>query len=204
MSVSCCDPKKEPNPAEPNLFTCPPRTWVKVSVSVPSMLVPAEVPDANIYAYPVRQPSGAPANPQRYSPEDGINVLLPTQGEWMVYYDSLRPLDFTVLDTRDESSVLTYQKSGYTVARHTTALVAPGPASSTALAANVARKYALFVNDSANPIYIRMGGIATVGTGIRLNALGGSYEMMPGNCWRGTISFISAVAGDRLLVTERR
>jgi hypothetical protein len=202
MSVACCDPQKEPNPQEPNLFTCPGRVWVKVSITVPSLLVPSTVPDGRIYSYPVRQPSGAPINTQRYSPEMGISPLLPTAGEWMVYSDSLSSLDIVVMDARDESTVSTYQKTGFTVPNHFTIATAAGPASTVALAANIQRKYAILVNDSANPIYLNFAGPAVVNTGIRLNAAGGSFEMMPGNVWRGAINMISAVASDVLLVTE--
>jgi len=132
----------------------------------------------------------------------GISPLLPTAGEWMVYSDSLNSLDIVVLDARDESTVSTYQKTGFTVPNHFTIATAVGPASTVALAANIQRKYAVLINDSANPIYLNFTGPAVVNTGIRLNAAGGSYEMMPGNVWRGAINMISAVAADVLLVTE--
>ena len=64
------------------------------------------------------------------------------------------------------------------------------------------RKYALFVNDSTNDIYLNLGGTAVANTGIRLNSGGGSLEMMPENLFYGDVNFISTAAADRLLVTE--
>ena len=201
MSIACCDPKREPAPAFPNEFTLPSRTWTKVSIRVPSLLVPATVPDGKIYAYPKLFPSGTAAGDDRYSPESGIAPLLPVAGDWSIYSDSTIPLNIIVLDARDCSTVKTYQKTGFTVAAHTAPVVAAGPASTTGLAANVNRKYALFVNDSANAIWLNLGGTAVADTGIRLNATGGSYEMMPGNLWRGQVNFIGTAA-DVLVVTE--
>ena len=79
--------------------------------------------------------------------------------------------------------------------------MAAGPASTTALAANSSRKYALFVNDSSNVMYLNLGGTAAANTGIRINADGGSYEMMPGNLFYGAVNFIGTAA-DVLVVTE--
>lgn len=201
MSIACCDPKKEPTPAFPNAFTLPTRTWYKLSIRVPSLLVPATVPDGRIYAYPQLFPTGTAAGTDRYSPEIGIAPLLPVAGEWSIYSDSTINLDVTVLDARDESTVSTYQKTGYAVATHTAPVVAAGPTSTTALASNIQRKYALFVNNSANALWLNLGNTAVASTGIRLNATGGSYEMMPGNLWRGQVNFIGTAA-DILLVTE--
>lgn len=77
-----------------------------------------------------------------------------------------------------------------------------GVASSTALAANASRKYALIVNDSANTIYIFLGATAVLNQGIRLNANGGSYEINSTNLYTGIITTITTVASQNVIVTE--
>ena len=77
--------------------------------------------------------------------------------------------------------------------------------STVALAANANRVYARFINDSDTVIYLMEGAAAVVGQGVRLNALGGSYEMAKafGNLYIGTIYAIAATAGGKnLLVGE--
>ncbi len=59
-------------------------------------------------------------------------------------------------------------------------------------------RYGLFTNDSANTIYLSIGTPAVVGSGIRLNANGGTYEINNLNPIRGDIHAISAVAGSNL------
>ena len=46
------------------------------------------------------------------------------------------------------------------------------------LAANTKRRYAAIVNDSDTAIYIALGAAAVVNAGIRLNASGGSFEIL--------------------------
>jgi len=74
------------------------------------------------------------------------------------------------------------------------------------LAANVNRRYGLFVNDSDAVIYLRLGtGSAVLNQGIRLNANGGSYEMASayGNLHTGEVQAIHGLTGTKvLLVTE--
>ena len=80
-------------------------------------------------------------------------------------------------------------------------MVGAGPASTAGLAANALRRYALFVNDSNNAIYLNLGGTAVVNTGILIEP-SGSYSLRGENLWRGAVNFISSLAADRLLVTE--
>ncbi len=77
-------------------------------------------------------------------------------------------------------------------------------ASGAVLAANTARRYALIVNDSDTNIYLKVGSAAVANQGIRLNANGGSYEMIAGiNLMTGAINSIHAGTGNKvLLVTE--
>jgi len=76
--------------------------------------------------------------------------------------------------------------------------------STSVLAANADRKYALFVNDSDTVLYLKFGTASALNTGIRLNANGGSFEMSAGigNLYKGTAAAISSVATKKLLVTE--
>ena len=80
--------------------------------------------------------------------------------------------------------------------------VTVGVATGEALAANVARANAVFVNDSSETIYLARGNDAVVGSGIRLNANGGSYEIDGGNLFVGAINAIATGAGANLTVSE--
>lgn len=79
-----------------------------------------------------------------------------------------------------------------------------GSGTTTALAANTSRKYALFENDSSEIIYIKIGAAAVMNQGIRLNASGGSYEMsfLIGNLNTGTVNAICTSGSKVLLVVE--
>jgi hypothetical protein len=83
---------------------------------------------------------------------------------------------------------------------------AASTSTATALAENHARRSALFVNDSDTVIYLRIDGAsAVVNQGIRLNALGGMWEMSEqlGNLNRGVVNMIAASGSSKvLLVTE--
>ncbi len=74
------------------------------------------------------------------------------------------------------------------------------------LAVNTDRKYALFINDSDEDIYMKCdGNAAVVGRGIVLKAEGGSYEMSPrlGNLTTAAVRAIQGDAGTKgLLVVE--
>jgi hypothetical protein len=79
-----------------------------------------------------------------------------------------------------------------------------GSSSTTALASNVNRKGALFINDSDETIYLNIAGTAVSNTGIRLNANGGSFEISQekGNLSTAAITGICASGSKTLLVTE--
>ncbi len=83
--------------------------------------------------------------------------------------------------------------------------VSVGVASTAVLAANANRTGAVFINDSANTIYLNIAaGAAALNTGIRLNANGGSFTMAIrlGNNSQLAITAISSVAAQNLVVTE--
>lgn len=74
--------------------------------------------------------------------------------------------------------------------------------SQTALAARTARISALLVNDSDTTIYLRLGDMAVLNEGIRLNANGGAYEINMMSPWPGSVSFICSAASKVLMITE--
>lgn len=88
-------------------------------------------------------------------------------------------------------------------AKSTSATIAA--TSTLAIDENKRRRKIIFVNDSANIIYLSKGAIAIVNTGIRLNANGGSYEDMPdtfGRIYKGAYNAIATGAGSVLNITE--
>lgn len=95
--------------------------------------------------------------------------------------------------------VVTGRNLTATTAAHTT--LAVSTATQTALAANSSRKKALFVNDSDTTIYLRLGAAAVANQGIRLNANGGSYEILPtdGYVFQGAVNAIHGGSGTKTL-----
>ncbi len=77
-----------------------------------------------------------------------------------------------------------------------------GTTSTTVLAANKNREYAILINDSDTTIYLALGTDAELNKGIRLNANGGSFEINKTNPYKGEINAICSVSGKKLLVTE--
>lgn len=74
--------------------------------------------------------------------------------------------------------------------------------SSQILATSTSRVYAAIVNDGANPVYISLAGSpAIAGSGIRLNALGGSYEINFSNLVISGITAISTGGSSNVTVT---
>lgn len=71
------------------------------------------------------------------------------------------------------------------------------------LSSTPSRTYALFVNDSANAIYLNLSSDGTVADDytVRLNANGGSYEILPENMYSGDV-FASSSAASNLSITE--
>ena len=70
------------------------------------------------------------------------------------------------------------------------------------LAANPRRVDAVFVNDSNKPIYLARGNAAVLNQGIRLNAVGGSYEINQNNLFLGAINAIAEGGAKNLTVSE--
>lgn len=81
----------------------------------------------------------------------------------------------------------------------TTTTITVGVASTSVLAANADRIAVSLINDSDQIIYITLGATASMNSGIRLNANGGSAEITQ---YTGAISAICTSASKRLIVTE--
>lgn len=75
--------------------------------------------------------------------------------------------------------------------------------STTILAANTTRRFVAIVNDSDTDIYLALGAAAVASAGIRLNANGGSLELLSADMYRGAINGIHAATGTkRVTVVE--
>lgn len=70
------------------------------------------------------------------------------------------------------------------------------------IVANASRKFAQFVNDSDEVIYLALSATAVMNEGIRLNANGGSFEINLMNLYTGEVSAICASGTKNLTVTE--
>ena len=77
--------------------------------------------------------------------------------------------------------------------------VSVGTTSTSVLAANEKRKYAIFVNDSNETIYLSLSGTAVMNEGIMLG-VGDKYEIGPNNLYTGAVSAICATGGKNLTV----
>lgn len=89
---------------------------------------------------------------------------------------------------------------GYTTPTH--AAVNVTTSTGEVLASSVARRYALFINDSDTVIYLKFGAAAVLNDGVRLSASGGSYEMSPmlGNLYTGAVNAIHGGSGNKVLL----
>lgn len=110
--------------------------------------------------------------------------------------DVYDPLNHIIKTTTSSGGV------AYVTATHTVVTVAN--TTTLALAANANRRYALFINDSDETIYIKIGANAVLNQGIRINANGGSYEikLSEGSLNLGAINAICTSGSKKLLVTE--
>ena len=100
------------------------------------------------------------------------------------------------------AAIIAAEASGTVTMAHTDPSI--DAVTTTALAANANREYAMLINDSDETIYLKIGVDAGMNAGIRLNALGGSYEMSKkiGNLDVRVINAICASGTKELLVTE--
>lgn len=73
--------------------------------------------------------------------------------------------------------------------------------SSLVTASSTSRSYYVIVNDGSNTVYLQFNDKdATVGSGLRLNAGGGSYEINPDNLYRGAIRAIASGGSSNITV----
>ena len=107
-----------------------------------------------------------------------------------------------VVQTDDLDRWVPERDGSYTTPTHTAVSVLV--TNTAVIAANPNRRCLLLINDSANIIYLMLGGTAVANQGIRLNAAGGNYEMSPrlGNLYRGAINAIALTGTSVLLVTD--
>ena len=84
----------------------------------------------------------------------------------------------------------------------TNTYITVGATSTSVLNINSIRRYALFINDSDEVIYLSLSDTAIMNQGIRLNANGGSYEIIKDNLYNGAISAICESGNKNLVVVE--
>ena len=77
-----------------------------------------------------------------------------------------------------------------------------GVVDSIVVAANVARVDCELVNDSTATIYLARGNAAVVGSGIRINANGGSYSIGTHNLFMGDVHAIGPDGQQNLTISE--
>jgi len=80
--------------------------------------------------------------------------------------------------------------------------IAVGSSSTTILAANTNRNFAVFVNDSDETLYLELSATAVMNEGIRLNANGGAYEINLENMYTGIVTGICSSGSKNITVTE--
>lgn len=200
MTIACCDSTRLPKPMQPNRIRLRSQVWEDISIQHPALISPVDVPTDYITGFPGRIPPSSTDAVYR-APGSG-ELFLPFPGEWKIFYNGSAAIEAVLKDVYSAPAVEFYAKSCYAIATHTAPSM--GTTRANALSANALRKYALFVNDSANTIWISLGTNAAANTGIRLNASGGTYEMSDrlGNLFCGRVDGIASAASSVLLVTE--
>ena len=90
----------------------------------------------------------------------------------------------------------------YTIPSATDTFATVGAVSTLVLAANEYRVDIEFVNDSSQTMYLARGNAAVIGSGIRLNANGGSYRIGTSNLFLGAIYAICAGGQANITISE--
>lgn len=87
------------------------------------------------------------------------------------------------------------------VATATNTKVSIGASDTQVLVASSTRRFAVFVNDSDEAIYLSLSATAVQSEGIRLNAGGGAYMIDAANLYTGEVSAICASGGKYLTLS---
>ena len=82
--------------------------------------------------------------------------------------------------------------------------ISVGSSSTTVLVSGVSRKFASFVNDSNEEIYLSLSGTAVINEGIRLNANGGSLEINALNLYTGIVTGICDSGNKNLTISYKQ
>ena len=90
----------------------------------------------------------------------------------------------------------------FPITRATDTFATVGVVSTLVLAANNRRVDAEIVNDGAQICYLARGNAAVMGSGIRVNAQGGSYRIGTNNMFYGDINGICADGQLNLTISE--
>lgn len=88
------------------------------------------------------------------------------------------------------------------VGTYTNTYATVGAATTEVLAENQNRMHVVLVNDSSQVMYLAFGADAVIGSGVRLNASGGSYEITPDNLYNGEIDAICAGGQANMTILE--
>ncbi len=103
----------------------------------------------------------------------------------------------------DGSKALVVTDLGSTVSTGVTnTSVTVGATSTAVLSANSDRNFVEIVNDSDEVIYLKLGSSATMNSGIRINANGGSFWIGKDNLYTGAITAICASGSKNITVVE--
>ena len=106
-----------------------------------------------------------------------------------------KPLPVDIQDTSIDVQVSQEKESSSNVSDG----VSVGATSTTVLAANADRRYAIIVNDSDENIYLKLGSSAEMNKGIRINSAGGTFME---NIYTGIITGICSSGSKNVTVTE--
>lgn len=88
------------------------------------------------------------------------------------------------------------------VGTYTNTYATVGAATTEIVATNPNRMHLVLVNDSTQVMYLAFGADAVIGSGVRLNASGGSYEMTPENLFTAEIDAICAGGQANITILE--
>lgn len=84
----------------------------------------------------------------------------------------------------------------------TNSSVTVGSSSTSVLSENTSRNFVEIVNDSDEVVYLKLGSGATLNSGIRLNANGGSFWINKDNLYTGAITAICSSGSKNITVVE--